>query len=532
MKAKTSNKSTILLFFVFVYLFFTACTNTISTKLVQTTPEQPEMKDTMENTQENSAYESSATKTVVEINNENKPEVSNTPPVPAISKVQSQLDFTTSKSSITLDAGESTEITVLLENKSNQEEENVEIYISGFEGKGILKSNEKLSKRIAAILPDQKMNVIFPIEINTEIEGSTLSLNIFMSKGQEVKPSVITIKATCRSKEERLYNDIHQKSRIKIEKRIEMCLEYLEKYQDGRYSTIIKSLLENLRWEVAQKVYRQSVSAMNVEKEAYAQIERIYLAHYGLNGRYSKDSAKMLYELRDFQKACIEDNFEAYRKFKEIYSKSLFSQVAAQRMTLNYWKQREAKAPGNSHIWCQVAQAIMEEKGTLGYREAKEYFIRTIDADKYNKAAYIGLGKILKAYKEWDTCVQYLDSKKPPEVGNHEVYYLLGHAYECKNNQAKSCYFYTKAIQNIEKEIKRDITIINQDKYLSTIAKKTAIVKIKTNPDYLKYLYYRALMYRVIPDFARAKKDFSKIIEIDPASQWAKTAIDYLNGMR
>ena len=544
MKAKTFVKDMLLLILILMCLFFTACTLTKSKKEVRSSPEpQKQLKEDkiekrpavpremLKNPKDNK-NKTNTTTPIVKNNNESKSAVVKTTADQHIDKPESLLHFTTERSGLLLDAGESPKIIVYLENKGNLKEENVEIHISGFEGKEILKSSEKLIKRINVILPGQKKKVIFPIEINSEVENSTLILKLSMHKGKDEKPSVIKIKATCRSKEERLYSDIIRKNRNHIRNRIRKCLEYLEKYPDGRYTATIKSLLEDLRWAKAEDIYRQAAAARKVEPGQITEIESIYLSHYGLQGHYSKDAAQILHELQDFQKACTEDTYEIYRQFNEKYQRSPFSPVTGNRVTLKYWKQREEKDPGNSHIWCQVARALMEEKGTLGHRDAKEYYIKTIHADKYNEAAYIGIGKILEFHKNWDKCIEYLEHKRPGSLENHEIYYLLGHAYERKKNQVRACSLYTKAIENIETVIKKGINNINKAKYIPGIDKKTAIVKVRKNPDYLKYLYYRALLYRVMPDFQSAIRDFNRIITVAPASNWANTARDYIEGMR
>jgi tetratricopeptide (TPR) repeat protein len=453
--------------------------------------------------------------------------------IPDILKPQSRLRFTTRKKSIILDAGECPKIVVYLENNGSIKEENLKINISGFEGKNILKSAENLSKTVDAILPGQKKRVIIPIEINPEIEDQTLLLKISMVKGKSDKPSILEIKTICRSKEERLYADISRKSRINNENRIAKCVEYIEKYKNGRYTKKIENLLEHLRWKKVQTIYRLAVAGKNVKKEAINEIENIYLAHYGMSGSYSTEAAKMFYELLDFQRVFAADTYHHYREFTENYKKSPLARLAASRGTLKYWQQKEQEDPDNSHIWCQLALASMVEKGPLGYQDAKKYFIKVISADRYNETAYIGLGKILESRENWRECIEYLNHKRPKEHENHKIYYFLGYAYERLGNQDRALSLYTKAIDNIEKEIKKEIKTIKQARYIDNSTKTKAIVNIKRNLDYLKYLYNRALIYRVMPDFDRAKRDFNTIIEIAPAtSHWAKSAKEYVNGMK
>lgn len=515
----------LLLILVLVHISFASCTK--SKKTVHTSPNSSKhiKKDTVDKSTE-VWEEVGRTSKKIEPNesvpmpkkqkmeirdNENRQEVRQNPgkDTAITQKISDSLSFTTGKKSIILDAGESLEIVVYLKNNGNVKEEDVKLDISGFEGKGILKSNENLSKRIGVILPGQKEKVIFPIKINSEIEDRTLFLKIFMVKGKSDKSSVLKIKVTCRSREERMYADIIKKSRINNESCIAKCVEYIEKYRNGLYTTKIKNLLENLRWVKVQRIYQQAVTKKNVEQDASTEIESTYLAYYGLGGRYSKDAARMFYELRDFQKACALDTYEEYKKFKEKYKKSPFFRVVAARGTLAYWEQKEKKDMGNSHIWCQVAQALVEEKGDVGCREAKEYFVKTIQKTPGKKEAYIGIGKILVAWRNYEECIEYLERKRPKEIKHYKIDYYVGYAYEQLENYNKAISYYSRAIKSLEAGI-------------------STIESLEKQSDYLECLYYRALLYRTFLYIRKAKKDFEKIIELAPESQRAADAKIYL----
>jgi tetratricopeptide (TPR) repeat protein len=499
MKMKIFTNGVLLMALVLVHLYFTACTK--SNKVVHTPP------DTSGHVKEDMVEKSSViqeeTERLPKKDEPGEPKPTIKTESPHVIMPQPRLRITTKEKSIILDAGESHKIVVCLENQGNAAGKNVNIDISEFTGKGILKSDETLSKSIDVILPGQKKKVVFPVEINPGIEDTTLTLKISINKGTDDSPSILKIKAICRSEESVLYDEIKKK------RRITKCLEYLEKYGNGSHNTKVKNLLEDLRWDKAQRIYKQAAAKGNAGRETIAGIEDTYLVHYGPEGRYSNDAAMMCSELRDFQNACAVDTCEGYRKFKEKYKKSPFSQVAKHRITLNYWKQREKKDHGNPHIWCQVAQALVEEKGDVGYREAKEYFVKTIQKRPNKKEAYIGIGKILTAWRNYEECLEYLVSKRPKEIRHYKIDYYVGYAYEQLENNDKAISYYSRAIKNLEDGIN---TIDSQEK----------------QSDYLACLYYRALLYRISLYIRKAKKDFEKIIELAPESQRATDAKIYL----
>lgn len=412
------------------------------------------------------------------------------------------------KKRLILNAGESIGLIVKIDNQGNGLAEQVKIKISGLKKEGIKFSNSDGELEVGVIYPGQQKNILFQVRVHDGINDKRIPLVLEVKMNSQLTPSVYLFQVYCRSLETYFFDMIKQRKSIK------KCEKYISRFPDGKHVAKVKKILDELRWKKIQKIYLKAVNSGTVKDETIEEVKKNYPMDENSKElrTHFKEVSKIIAEMREFQAVSSNDTYMAYKKFKDKFKKRPLAAVARKRATLKYWAQREKKETENPHTWCQLAQALIEEKGVLGYREAKEYFVKTIQKKPDNKTAYIGIGKILVAMKNYKECIQYLQKKRPEKIKHYKIYYYLGYAYEQLENHDMALFYYSTAIKSLEFGIN---TIDNPEK----------------QQDYLKCLYYRALLYKTGLYIIKAKKDFAKIIELAPGSQWATDAKVYLNEM-
>jgi len=378
-----------------------------------------------------------------------------------------------------LDAGESATMVVTIKNEGKGQAEDVIVQVSGFEGKGISMPKRKV---IGIILPGQTIKVRFPMKIAEDIKDNIVPFVIHVVEKKGHNPESLIKKVTIKGKEQEDF--VYAK--VKEKNDIETCLQYISKFPHGKHLTKVQDILEVLRWKKAEKTF-----TITAYKE--------YLSLYP-KGKYSTLAHERIKELRAIEKTKRLNTYEAYKKFSEEYPNSRWTTEAKKRTTLKYWQQRLKEKPKSSHTMCQVAQALIEEKGELSYGEAKKYYVQAIQINRNNEQAYIGLAKILLEEREYEEVKRYLKGALKNGCDNYKIYYYIGKAYDGLKEVKKAINFYTKAI--------------------------------KQKPDFIECLYSRAVLYRIILKFERARDDFKMIIEIAPNSFFARGAKEYLERMK
>ena len=378
-----------------------------------------------------------------------------------------------------LDAGESAIMVVTIKNEGKGQAEDVIVRVSGFEGKEVSMPKRKV---ISIILPGQTIKVRFPMKIAEDIKDNIVPFVIHVVEKKGHNPESLIKKVTIKGKDQEDF--VYAK--VKEKNDIETCLQYISKFPHGKHLTKVQDILEVLRWKKAEKTFTIT---------AY----KAYLSLYP-KGKYSTLAHERIKELRAIEKTKRLNTYEAYKKFSEEYPNSRWTTEAKKRTTLKYWQQRLKEKPKSSHTMCQVAQALIEEKGELSYGEAKKYYVQAIQINRNNEQAYIGLAKILLEEREYEEVKRYLKGALKNGCDNYKIYYYIGKAYDGLKEVKKAINFYTKAI--------------------------------KQKPDFIECLYSRAVLYRIILKFERARDDFKTIIEIAPNSFFARGAKEYLERMK
>lgn len=366
------------------------------------------------------------------------------------------------KENVVLNAGEATEMNVTIMNKGKEKAENVEIQVFGFSSQDI--TMEEYNK-IEVIHPDQIINVNFSIKVNARVSDHIVPLRIHVNKVKGVEPLIQEFNITLLSRETDLY--LGYKGQKDINKAVEVARTYISEYENGKYSAEMKKVL--------------------------------------------------IFDINS-------DTYRGYTHFIEENPNHKFTSLAKKRTTLKHWMQREKMETENSRIMCQVAQALVVEKGSLGYSEARERYekVINIEEDDWNdniQQAYMGIGKILNKQGKYFECAERLGGVykmiKDLQRSNKEdlkaynflkIFYYLGCANERLRKKNEAIKYYSDAIKGKYEIYEKDV--------------------------YLDCLYSRGVLYYEIPSHEKAKDDFKKIIELAPNTHQAEKANEYLRKMR
>ncbi len=380
-----------------------------------------------------------------------------------------------------LDAGESATMIVTIKNEGKGEGKGIKVKISGFEDKRIRMPEEQT---VGDIPPNQCRNTYFSIKVAKDIKDTVVLFRINVTERYNNNPKALLKKVRLKGKVEDL--EYLEYVKVKKKKNIEVCLRYISKFPQGKHRHEVQDLLEDLRWKRA--ISNNAIKAF-----------KKYLQFYP-NGKYEKVARKKIEEFQAIAEAKKSDTLKSYREFAEKFPKSRWAPTARRRTTLKYWQQKRlSQQPNSSHILCQVAKAIIEERGEVGYGEAKKYYRQAIQVDD-NEQAYIGLAKLLLFEENYSTVQEYLKQALSKGHNNYKIFYYYGKACEGLEDIETAIMFYSRAI--------------------------------KEKPDFIECLYSRAILYRMIPQLENARRDFEKIIKIAPPnSSYAESAREYLNRM-
>lgn len=371
-----------------------------------------------------------------------------------------------------LNASELAKLTITVNNEGKGVARDVTIHISDITDGVLVPSDHSLGEIVA----EQTKSITLPITLSKDIKDKTFYcvIHIREQRGNNPKPFTQEFELKGPLLENFLYFKVKKVSDIQA------GLYYLEEFPDGKYFKEIENAIEDLRW-----------SAMKTDDTISSYKE--YLACYP-QGKYVKEAKLKIEELENIAETKRLDTYDAYKKFIEIWPDSPWASEAKKRTTLRYW-QNKLNRKQNSHNCCQLAKALVEKKGELGYAEAKMYYSKAIQLDKNNEQAYIDLGRIFFDEGLYNEAIEQFTQALTIHK-SYGTYYYLAKTNEKLRRKDMAINFYSQAIEMRSNDV--------------------------------KCLYSRGLLYWQSGQFGKAKADFLKVVEISPDSEFGESAKRFL----
>ncbi len=179
------------------------------------------------------------------------------------------------------------------------------------------------------------------------------------------------------------------------------------------------------------------------------------------------------------------------------------------------------RSPDSPEFYLQQAQADLEKEN---YAEAERKFIKVIEKDPKNEAAFAGLGKLYLALKKFEEAAETYKFLLKYYPGNDTYYANLGQAYHGQKLYGQAIEAYEKAIELVPEVAKRYVNLgltLEAKKHLeeAILNYRKACDLEKTNPQFLMVLA-EALSKR--GDKEEAEVILEQILLLEPTNHLAR----------
>lgn len=201
-------------------------------------------------------------------------------------------------------------------------------------------------------------------------------------------------------------------------------------------------------------------------------------------------------------------------------------------MAIREFEKALKNRPEDSKIHYAIATFYLKKNKLTKAEEYLENAVKLNPSNSDYQNAYAStlasLDKNTQAIKHWKKVID------DPGYPNHDMaYYNIGYSFYQKHNYKSALKYFEKSIEVNKRFMSPYMYMYRIYKKLDNYNKAVGILKkaVKENPVYMPVRLELGTYYYNNGKYSPAAEEFEKIIEIDPESEEAKSAISYLKEM-